>query len=152
MKTRVVAAIAILSCGIASAEQHSATHEAILAQEKAWASALVASDLPEVDSIMHRDFRLVRAYSDAPPISKEAYLSMEGMSASMAEVTSVALISETGPIVVARVTWSMDWAQEGVGKLPPHFDMIDTWMKGKDGVWKVLSRVSQIADGPYRSQ
>lgn len=152
MKAWIVAAIAILFCGIASAEHHGATHEAILAQEEAWASALLAKDLSIVDSIMHRDFRLVRAYGDAPPISKEAYLGMEGMSVSMAEVTSVAVISETGPIVVTRVAWSMDWAQEGVGKLPPHFDMIDTWIRGKDGVWQVLSRISQIADGSSHSQ
>lgn len=152
MKTWIILAIAILSCGIASAEQHSATYEAILAKEEAWASALLANELSTVGSIMHRDFRLVRAYSDAPPISKEAYLGMEGISASMADVTSFAVIREAGPVVVARVTWSMDWAQEGVGKLPPHYDMIDTWIRGKDGVWQVLSRVSQIADGPYHPQ
>ena len=133
-------------------EQISKTNDEILAQETAWASALVANDLKFVASIMHDDFRLIRAYGDAPPISKEMYLGMEGMSASSADVTSVNVSTEMDSIVVARVTWTLDWEQEGVGKLPPHFDMIDTWKKGEDGIWQILSRVSQMADKPYTNE
>lgn len=132
----------------ALAGHHEAAADAIRAQEERWAASLLKGDLDAVDALMHRDFRLVRAYSDQPPISKEAYLSMEGMSANSAEVTSVAIVDAAGPVVAARVTWSLDWEQEGVGKLPPHFDMLDTWVKGDDGVWRILSRISQLADGP----
>ncbi|GAB4251140.1 MAG: hypothetical protein Tsb0034_30160 [Ekhidna sp.] len=121
----------------------------ILNQETAWASALVAEDLSFVASIMHDDFRLIRTYGDVPPISKEMYLGMKGMSVSSAEVTSMDIIAEMDSIVVARTTWTLDWEQEGVGKLPPHFDVIDIWKKNKDGIWQILSRVSQIADKPY---
>ena len=133
-------------------EQISKTTNEILAQENAWASALVANDLKFVASIMHDDFRLIRAYGDAPPISKEMYLGMEGMSASSADVTSVNVSTEMDSMVVARVTWTLDWEEEGVGKLPPHFDMIDTWKKGEDGIWQILSRVSQMADKPYTNE
>ncbi len=150
MKIFLAVTLAFVSSGVASAEHSDASHEAILAQEEAWAAALVVEDLDTVASIMHRDFRLVRTYGDAPPISKEAYLGMEGMSVTMADVTSVTVIEEVGSVVVTRVTWSMDWAQEGVGELPPHFEMIDTWIKDNDGAWRILSRVSHVADSPYR--
>ncbi len=142
--------IVLTLCCVASAEAEgdATVDESILAQENAWAAALLAGDLDAVSSIMHRDFRLVRTYSDAHPISKESYLGMKGMSASAVEVTSVTITERAGPVVIARVTWSLDWQQEGVGKLPPHFDMIDSWIKGEDGVWRVLARVSQIADAP----
>ena len=130
------------------AQQRQFTDE-ILAQEKAWTAALVSDDLNFVASIMHNDFRLIRAYGDAPPISKEMYFGMKGMSASSAQVTSVNISTEMDSIVVARVTWTLDWEQEGVGKLPPHFDMIDTWKKNENGIWQILSRVSQILDEPY---
>jgi hypothetical protein len=52
-------------------------------------------------------------------------------------------------VVVARVTWTLDWEQEGVGKLPPNFDMIDTWKKNENGIWQILSRVSQMLNEPY---
>ncbi len=121
----------------------------ILAQEKKWAEALVANDMNTVGSIMHRDFRLIRAYGDAPPISKDMYLGMEGMSASSADVTSIKVSEEMDSITVAKVTMTLDWEQEGVGKLPPHFDMIDIWKKNNSGIWQILSRVSQVADKPY---
>ena len=124
-------------------QQRKFTHE-ILAQETAWASALVADDLNFVASIMHDDFRLIRAYGDAPPISKDMYLGMKGMSASLAEVTSLNIATEMDSIVVARTTWTLDWEQEGVGKLPPHFDMIDIWKKNTDGIWQILTRLSKI--------
>lgn len=123
--------------------------EDIIAQEKKWAEALVANDMNTVASIMHRDFRLIRAYGNAPPISKDMYLGMEGMSASSADVTSVNVSEEMDSIVVARITMTLDWEQEGVGKLPPHFDMIDIWKKNNSGMWQILSRVSQIAENPY---
>ncbi|WP_149277714.1 nuclear transport factor 2 family protein [Pareuzebyella sediminis] len=132
-------------------QQRKFTNE-ILAQETAWASALVADDLNFVASIMHNDFRLIRAYGDAPPISKDMYLGMKGMSASLAEVTSLNIATEMDSIVVARTTWTLDWEQEGVGKLPPHFDMIDIWKKNKNGIWQILSRVSQILDKPYSNK
>ena len=150
MKIFLAVTLAFVSSGVACADHFDASHEAILAQEEAWAAALVVEDLDTVASIMHRDFRLVRTYGDAPPISKEAYLGMEGMSVTMADVTSVTVIEEVGSVVVTRVTWSMDWAQEGVGELPPHFEMIDTWIKDNDGAWRILSRVSHVADSPYR--
>lgn len=124
----------------------------ILAQETSWALALAAHDLKFVTSIMHDDFRLIRAYGEAPPISKDMYLGMKGMSVSLAEVTSMNIATEMDSIVVARTTWTMDWEQEGVGKLPPHFDMIDIWKKNKDGIWQILSRVSQILDEPYSNK
>jgi len=123
--------------------------EEILSLENAWASALVADDLDFVASIMHNDFRLIRAYGDAPPISKDMYLGMKGMNVLSADVTSVNVTSEMDSIVVARTTWTMNWEQEGVGKLPPHFDVIDTWKKNKNGNWQILSRVSQTVDKPY---
>ncbi len=132
-------------------EHTSKTADEILALEKAWAAALVAYDLTVVDSMMHRDFRLKGIKGDQQPISKEMYLGMTGMSASMAEVTSVKIIEEMGPLAVVRVTWTMDWEREGVGKLPPYWDLIDTWMKREDGTWQVLSRLSQPADKPYES-
>ncbi len=133
-------------------EQMSKTAEEILEQEKAWASALVDDDLNFVASIMHDDFRLIRAYGSAPPITKEMYLGMKGMSASSARVTSVKVSTEMDSIVVARVTWTLDWKQEGVGKLPPHYDMIDTWKRNKNDTWQILSRVSQMADKPYTNE
>lgn len=123
--------------------------EDIMSQEKKWAEALVAEDLNFVASIMHDNFRLIRAYGNAPPIRKEMYLGMKGMRVSSAEVTSLHLCTEIDSIVVARTTWTLDWAQEGVGKLPPHFDMIDIWKMSADGIWQVLSRVSQTVDKPY---
>jgi len=152
MKIYLAAIAAVLFLGTACAKEAATSQDKILAQEKAWATALLADDLDTVAAMMHRDFRLVRAYGDALPISKEMYLGMEGMSASTADVTSVIITEEVGPIVVARVTWTMDWEQEGVGKLPPHFDMIDTWVEDEGGVWRILSRVSQVADGPYRAE
>ncbi|WP_411768508.1 nuclear transport factor 2 family protein [Winogradskyella sp. A3E31] len=128
----------------------SKTAEEILAQEKAWAAALLAYDLTTVDSIMHRDFRLKGVIGDQPPISKEVYLGMKGMSATVAEVTSVKIVEEMGSIAVARVTWTMDWARNGV-KLPPYWDLIDTWIKREDGTWQVLSRLSQPTDKPYNA-
>ncbi len=132
----------------ATAGDHGDVADAIKAQEAHWAASLLRGDLDAVDALMHPNFRLVRAYSDGPAISKADYLGMEGMSANAADVTSVAIVEKAGPIVVARVTWTMDWSQEGYGKLPPHFDMIDTWVKGDDGAYRILSRVSQLADGP----
>lgn len=129
--------------------QKSKSTEEILAQENAWAAALVANDMGTVDSLMHRDFRLIRAYGDAPPISKDMYLGMEGMSALSADVTSLNISEEMDSIVVARITMTLDWEQEGVGKLPPHFDMIDIWKKNDGGRWQILSRISQIAKEPY---
>ena len=151
---KLILAIAVALCCVASADAKGETtvEESIQAQEKAWAAALVAGDLDAVSSILHRDFRLVRTYGDTPPISKQTYLGMNGMSASAVDVTSVTITEVAGPIVVARVTWSLDWQQEGVGKLPPHFDMIDSWIKGEDGVWRVLARVSQIAGAAYRER
>ena len=150
MKAFLTTAVFLFCVVTNNARGEETLHEAILAQETAWAAALLANDLDTVASIMHRDFRLIRAYSDEQPISKESYLGMEGMSASAVDVTSVTISEHVGPIVVARVTWSLDWRQEGVGELPPHFDMIDSWIRGEDGVWRILARVSQIADGPYR--
>ena len=152
MKKIWLVVIATLFAGSAFAGEKSEIKDAILAQEKSWAASLLANDLETVANLMHRDFRLVRAYSDEPPITKEMYLGMQGMSATSADVTSVKVTEKAGPIVVTRVTWSMDWQQEGAGKLPPHFDMIDTWVKGEDGAWQILSRVSQIADGPYKEK
>lgn len=121
----------------------------VLAQERKWAAALVANDMKTVNSIMHRDFRLKRVYGDALPISKEMYLGMTGMSASKMDVTYFEILEELGDIVVAKVAMSMDWQQEGVGKLPPYAVLIDIWQKHKDGTWLVLSRVSHIIDEPY---
>lgn len=144
--------IAIALCCVVTADADVDVEASILAQEKIWAAALVADDLDTVATLMHRDFRLMRTYGDAPPISKEAYLRMRGMSASSADVTSVVVTEDAGSVVIARVTWSMDWQQEGVGKLPPRFDMIDTWIKGEDGAWQILARVSQIAEGADRAK
>jgi|GEM_PF-1579413 len=129
--------------------QKSQSYEEILAQEKTWAEALVANEMNIVAPIMHRDFRLIRAYGDAPPISKEMYLGMKGMSALSADLTSLNISEEMDSIVVARITMTLDWEQEGVGKLPPHFDMIDIWKQNDVGMWQILSRISQIAEEPY---
>lgn len=152
MKLLLIKTIALCCLATAGANDESSVEVLVSAQEHTWAAALIAGDLDTVDSIMHRDFRLVRTYADALPISKEAYLGMQGISASRVEVTSVTITEEAGPIVIARVTMSMDWQQEGVGKLPPHFDLIDTWIRGEDGVWRVLARVSQTADAPYEAK
>lgn len=152
MKFLLINAIALCCLATVGASAESSVEVSISAQENAWAAALIAGDLDTVDSLMHRDFRLVRTYSDALPISKEAYLGMQGMSASRVEVTSVTITEEAGPIVIARVTMSMDWQQEGIGKLPPHFDLLDTWIRGEDDVWRVLARVSQIADAPHKAK
>ena len=149
MKSFLAALAVLIFAGATYAQDGGISKEdSIRAQEEAWAAALLAGDLEKVASIMHRDFRLVRAYGDSPPISKEMYLGMEGMSATSVDVTSVNITEDADSIVVARVKWSLDWEQEGVGKLPPHFDMIDTWTLGQDGVWRILARVSQIADAP----
>ncbi|MEM9829919.1 MAG: nuclear transport factor 2 family protein [Bacteroidota bacterium] len=129
--------------------QESKFTDEIMAQEKKWASALVASDMKTVDSIMHRDFRLKRVYGDALPISKEMYLGMPGMSAEKMDVTHFEILEELGAIVVAKTAMSMDWQQEGVGKLPPYSVSIDIWQRNENGSWQVLSRVSQILDEPY---
>ncbi|MCP9200482.1 nuclear transport factor 2 family protein [Gramella sp. GC03-9] len=126
------------------------TSEEILALEKDWAAALVANDLSKVEDLMHKDFRLIRVYGDTPPITREMYLGMKGMSATSAEVTSLRISEELGPIAVARVSWTLDWQQEGAGKLPPHFDMIDTWIKADNGKWQILSRISQVADKAHQ--
>lgn len=148
MKLLSVFVMALCCAGSTLANRELAVEEAIAAQEKAWAMALLAGDLDTVSSIMHRDFRLIRAYGDEPPISKESYLGIKGMSASSVKVTSVRITEKAGPVVIARVTWSLDWQQEGVGKLPPHFDMIDSWIQGEDGSWRILSRLSQVAKSP----
>ena len=130
----------------ANAQQHSTTMEHILKLEQRWVNALIAVDLDAVDNLMHRDFRLIRTYSDGPPISKEMYLGMKGMKVNAAEVTSIQIAEDTGTVVVARTKWTLDWQQEGIGKLPPNFDMIDTWVKDKDGKWRILSRVSLLVN------
>lgn len=147
--TRLIAtamALALMT-GVSFADDSQSAADAVMAQEKAWASALLAKDLDTVSELMHPDFRLVRTYSDAPPISKEAYLGMTGMSADAVEVTS-ADIEVVGSVAVAQATWSLDWSQEGLGKLPPHYKLTDVWLKGADGTWRIISRVSQIDDAP----
>ena len=123
-----------------------------MTQEKAWASALLANDMNTLDSIMHRDFRLKRVYGDAFPIGKEMYLSMSGVSASKMDITYFEILEEFSDIIVLKAAMSMDWQQEGVGKLPPYALVIDTWKKREYGTWQVLSRVSQILDKPYSEE
>jgi hypothetical protein len=123
-----------------------------LTQEKAWASALLANDMNTLDSIMHRDFRLKRVYGDAFPNGKEMYLSMPSMSASKMDITYFEILDEFSDIIVLKAAMSMDWQQEGVGKLPPYALVIDTWKKSEHGTWQVLSRVSQILDKPYSEE
>ncbi|MEO1136991.1 MAG: nuclear transport factor 2 family protein [Pseudomonadota bacterium] len=152
MKRVIAAAMALIftvSTGLANDSLSAA--DAVMAQEKAWARALLADDLDTVSELMHPDFRLIRTYSDAPPINKEAYLGMTGMSADAVEVTS-ADIEVVGGVAVAQATWSLDWSQEGVGKLPPHYKLTDVWLKGADGTWRIISRVSQIDDAPPAAQ
>ena len=112
--------------------------------EEKWANALIDADLDTVSALMHRDFRLIRTYSDGPPISKEMYLGMQGMSVTTAEVISLSVLEYTGNVAVVRNSWTLDWQQEGVGKLPPNFDVIDTWIKDKEEGWLILSRVSLL--------
>ncbi len=150
MKTFLIIAAATVSLGCAHAMAGDAAADAVMAQEEAWAEALLDNDMAAVDALMHPDFRLIRAYSDQPPIDKASYLGMEGMSASAVEVTS-GRVDISGRVAVASVTWSLDWAQEGVGALPPHFTLTDVWIKGDEGTWRILSRVSQLADGPPSS-
>ncbi len=129
------------------AEQSHSAKETIVMQEKAWVAALLTGNMDVVDAMMHPEFRLVRAYSDAAPIDKASYLGMTGMSASSGEVTS-AQIDVTDNVAVAQVTWSLDWQREGVGKLPPHFNLTDIWLREGDGKWRIISRVSQVASSP----
>lgn len=119
----------------------------IVIQETAWAQALVAGNMNAVDTLMHSDFRLIRTYSDAPPIDKAAYLGMTGMSTTSVEVTSVRA-EVVDNVATAQATWSLDWQREGVGKLPPHYKVTDIWIKETDGIWRIISRVSQLADAP----
>ncbi|MEM9869303.1 MAG: nuclear transport factor 2 family protein [Bacteroidota bacterium] len=133
-------------------EQESKFTDELMAQEKKWASALVGNDMKTVAALMHRDFRLKRVYGDALPISKEMYLGMPGMSAEKMDVTHFEILEELGDIVIAKTAMSMDWQQEGVGKLPPYSVSIDIWQRNADGSWQVLSRVSQILDEPYSSK
>ncbi|HKK70089.1 MAG TPA: nuclear transport factor 2 family protein [Candidatus Krumholzibacteria bacterium] len=120
----------------------------VTARERAWAAALEApegTDLEAVDEIMHPDFRLLRTYGEAAPISKEAYLGMTGMDVHSAEITS-SDVRVTGHVAVAHVTMTMDWSQEGRGALPSHFELVDVWVQDDTGTWKVISRTSQLAD------
>lgn len=147
MKQLIIAAAWLVAAGTAFAEDKLSPAGAVLAQEKAWAAALVEADLDTVADLMHPDFRLIRTYSDALPISKEAYLGMTGMSVEFVEVTS-ANIEVVDNVAVAQATWSLDWSQEGVGKLPPHFKLTDVWLKSENGTWRIISRISQVADAP----
>ncbi|WP_108811875.1 hypothetical protein [Sphingorhabdus sp. Alg231-15] len=73
MKLLAIIMGAILFAGTAGAETMPASKaEAIGAQEETWAAALLAADLETVATLMHRDFRLVRSYGNAPPISQIA--------------------------------------------------------------------------------
>lgn len=122
--------------------------EAVMAREAAWAEALEAprgTDLEAIAEIMHRDFRLVRTYGDAPPISKEMYLGMKGMVVRSAKVTS-SDVRVTGRMAVAHLTMTMDWSQEGRGDLPSDFELVDVWVQDETGTWRVISRTSQLAD------
>ena len=71
MRILIFSIVLALSAQTSQAEDMSAEQSAVLGQEEAWASALLAGRLDIVDELMHRDFRLVRAYSDEPPITKE---------------------------------------------------------------------------------
>lgn len=118
------------------------------AREQAWVDALVESDLAAFDEIMHPEFRLFRTEPEDVAISKRAYLQTPGMSVSCAEITSFDAEIIAGDVAVVHLTMSLDWQQEGRGPLPPHFELIDTWRRQEDGVWRVLSRISQPADAP----
>jgi ketosteroid isomerase-like protein len=128
-----------------SAEAQAAA--AVTAREQAWADALVANDLATVDEIMHPAFRLVRTYADGV-IDKQTYLEAPGMSASCVDITSSDIRIVAGDVAVAQLTMTLDWQQAGRGPLPPHFVLTDTWWRDEQGVWRVLSRVSQLADEP----
>ncbi|WOI54212.1 nuclear transport factor 2 family protein [Parvularcula sp. LCG005] len=145
MKIQVIAMMCLALVGTAKAQDVGSLAEQITDMENRWGAALLANDLDAVDALMHTNFRLVRVYGEQPPISKEMYLGMQGMSATSIEITSVAITEVAGPVVVARTSWSLDWQQEGVGKLPPYFDLIDTWIQTEDGRWQILSRISQLA-------
>ena len=77
---------------------------------------------------------------------------MPSMSASKMDITYFEILEEFSDIIVLKAAMSMDWQQEGVGKLPPYALVIDTWKKSEYGTWQVLSRVSQILDKPYSEE
>jgi len=118
------------------------------AREQAWVDALMESDLAAFDEIMHPAFRLFRTQPEDVAIDKQAYLQMSGMNVSCAEITSFDAEIIAGDVAVVQLTMSLDWQQEGRGPLPPHFELIDTWRRQEDGVWRVLSRISQPAHAP----
>lgn len=136
-----------LCASCTTAESPDTAAAPIMAQEEAWAEALLAADMEAIDALMHPNFRLIRSYGEAAPIDKATYLGMPGMSASAIEITS-AEVEISNRVAVAQLSMTLDWQQEGVGKLPPHFDLTDVWLQADDGTWRILSRVSQLTDRP----
>ncbi len=148
----MIRAMAIMLCLVTAscvtAELTDNSTDPVMAQETAWTEALLANDMDAVDALMHPNFRLIRAYAEgAPAIDKAAYIGTPGMSANSIEITSVD-IEIIEKVAIAKLAMTLDWQREGVGKLPPHFDLTDTWLLGEDGTWRILSRVSQLAAGP----
>jgi ketosteroid isomerase-like protein len=137
----------ISALGTAAAAEESSAVDAVMAQEQAWVDALLAEDLETVGALLHPTFRLLRVYADSPPIDKAEYLGMPGMRASSIKINS-AEIEVIDEVAVAQVSMTLDWEQEGVGKLPPDFKLTDIWLKNDAGTWQVVSRVSQLADAP----
>jgi ketosteroid isomerase-like protein len=138
---------AMVSMG-AAAEQRSP--EAVVAQEQAWADALLKADMATVADLMHPHFRLVRAYGDAPPISREMYLGAQGMTVHSVEIER-ADVTFMGDVAIVDMVMNFDWESAEHGQLPPRFRLTDTWLVD-DGQWKVIARVSQIAKEPKASE
>ncbi|MEO0461832.1 MAG: nuclear transport factor 2 family protein [Pseudomonadota bacterium] len=136
----LVAAASLVSAPLSSALADN-QEDPIMALEEQWADALKANDMTTVASLMHKDFRLVRVYGEAPPLTKDAYLGLEGMSVRSTSLTPLS-IAYSGNVATLVMDYTLDWSGPQ-GRLPPRFHIVDTWLKTDEG-WKILQRVSAV--------
>lgn len=138
IKSIALLALAALTSVPLSANDHT---DPIMVLEQQWVDALIANDMFSVGQLMHRDFRLVRSYGDAKPLTKERYLGLEGMSASSAKLVPYS-VSYHDRVATVVMDYTIDW-RGPQGPLPPRFLIVDTWVM-TDAGWKIIQRVSTL--------
>jgi len=112
------------------------------ARERQWAQALLTGDLEAFDDLLHAEFRLVRLYVDQPPISKAAYIAMEGIIVDRADY-DILSSSVRDDMVSITLEFDIDWRMEGRGPLPGRTICSDIWVPVAQS-WKILQRVCAI--------
>ena len=141
---KLLAALVAFVFAMPAHAQTATETDEMLKLEQLWADSLLARDLETVGDLMHPEFRLMRIYGTdiyggQKPISKEDYLGMTGMSASMIELKPLS-VTYYDDVATVVLDYRIDWSGPQ-GPLPPRFYIVDTWVRTEDG-WKILQRLS----------